>query len=157
MKVVKLDTTNLPSYVTQDLLSPPTMENPQGIQGYRVFIAPNDVRLVHGDYILVDDDDNPLRVVTSAEYLSATVKNLIHETIGKELVRELWRVLKNQDLDEAQEADLLNRIYPVLGCLADGFIRGARVMCNNTATGGAFTTARKNYLLTQINNAITKL
>ena len=80
-----------------------------------------------------------------------------HEAIGKNLVRELFITLRGQNLTQAQEGDLLSRIYPVLGCLADGFIRGARVICNATATGGEFTAQRKTYLLNQIDAAIAKL
>lgn len=117
----------------------------------------NDYKLADGDVILVGDDGK-------ADYFSAAdyagnviVKNMIHESIGKQLVRELFQTLKAQDLTDAQEGDLLNRIYPVLGTLADGFIRGARVMCNAIPTGGQFTNGRKTYLLNKIDAAIAKL
>lgn len=89
--------------------------------------------------------------------LTDYLKNAQHEAIGKNLVRELYVTLRKQNLTQAEEGDLLGRIYPVLGCLADGFIRGARVICNSIPVAGQFTNGRKNYLLTQIDNAIAEL
>lgn len=117
----------------------------------------NDVKLQDGDFIVVGDDGQADHYPAATYAASAIIKNLVNEMIGKELVRDLFQTLKAQNLTDAQEGDLLNRIYPVLGCLADGFIRGSRVMCNAIPTGGQFTAPRKTYLLNQIDAAIAKL
>ena len=92
------------------------------------------------------------------EQLLAKIEaNLRAEAVGKDLIRDLYRTLKDQNLTDAEEGDLLNRIYPILGTLGDGFIRGARVICNATPTGGQLTAGRKTFLLNVIDQAITQL
>lgn len=89
--------------------------------------------------------------------LTNYLKSFEHEEIGKSVVKELYVTLRNQNLTQAQEGDLLNRIYPVLGTLSDGFIRGARVIANNIPVAGQYTQPRKDFLLAKIDEAITKL
>jgi hypothetical protein len=86
--------------------------------------------------------------------LAGYLKNELHEQLGKEVVRNLYRTLRDQALTQANEADLLNRIYPVLGTLSHGFIRGARTMANNLVVGGQLTQVRKDYLIARIDEAI---
>lgn len=117
----------------------------------------NEHKLDDGDYIVVGDDGKADYFPAQTYAASTIVQNLVNEMIGKELVRDLFRTLKAQDLNDAQEGDLLTRIYPVLGTLSDGFIRGARVMCNAIPTGGQFTAGRKTYLLNKIDEAIATL
>lgn len=89
--------------------------------------------------------------------LTDYIKSLEHEQLGKQTVKDLYVTLSQQNLTQAQEGDLLNRIYPVLGTLSDGFIRGARVIANMIPVAGQYTQGRKDYLLARIDEAITKL
>lgn len=84
-------------------------------------------------------------------------KNIEHEILGKNVVRALYVALRQEGLSQANEGDLLNRVFPVLCALGDGFVRGARVMANNLAVAGQLTTARKNFLLARIDEAILLL
>lgn len=148
--ITKFNSSSPPSFVREG-------EFQTGVPAWWVTINNNDYRLFDGDYILLDDDGVPVKYISSSDYSNVILQNLVHEAIGKETVRDLFKTLKNQNLTQAEEGDILSRIYPVLGCLADGFIRGARVICNSTATGGQFTQARKTYLLGKIDEAISKL
>lgn len=85
------------------------------------------------------------------------IKNLEHEALGKDVVRNLYRTLRAQNLSQADEGDLLNRVFPVFCALGDGFIRGARVIASNLTVAGQLTTNRKNYLIARIDEAIAFL
>lgn len=83
--------------------------------------------------------------------------NQRHEMIGKTVVRDLIVVLRQQNLTQAQEGDLLQRIMPTLFALNDGFIQGARWMAGNLTVAGELTAGRKNYLIGEIDKAILLL
>lgn len=89
--------------------------------------------------------------------LSVFYRNERAEILGKAVVRDLFVTLQNQNLTQAEEGDLLNRVFPVFCALGDGFLRGARVIANNLSVAGQLTLARKNYLLARIDEAITAL
>tara|TARA_R110000868_G_scaffold199747_1_gene446358 strand:- start:1107 stop:1472 length:366 start_codon:yes stop_codon:yes gene_type:complete len=89
--------------------------------------------------------------------LSNLRKSLEHEFIGKEVIRALYITLRDQNLTQAQEGDLLGRINGVFVALGFGFIRGAKVLANNLVVAGQLTTQRKDYILAQIDEAITRL
>lgn len=105
----------------------------------------------------VEEHDNFVNQLSPTPDLTSILKSLQHEQLGKEVVRDLYITLRQQNLTDAQEGDLIGRIYPVIGSLGDGFIRGARIIANNIAVAGQYTTARKNYLLGKIDEAILKL
>lgn len=77
------------------------------------------------------------------------------------LIQELRIEFKKQvqagTLTAAQSADIFNRVLATFTALIIGGLRDARVLANNTATGGAFTQARKDFLLSKIDNAISQL
>ena len=79
------------------------------------------------------------------------------EVIGRDLLKDLYQTLKQQNLTQAQEADLMNRIFPTLTVIGFGFLRAARDMCNALTVAGQLTNARKNYLLNAIDAAIVQL
>lgn len=89
--------------------------------------------------------------------LTNHLKNLEHEQIGKNVVRQLYVSLRAQNLTQAQEGDLLNRVFPVLCALGDGFVRGARVMANNLTVAGQLTQVRKDFLVARIDEGILLL
>ena len=88
---------------------------------------------------------------------SDLIKNLEHEFIGKEVIRGLYITLRKQNLTQAQDGDLLGRLNGVMMALGFGFIRGARVLAGNLTVGGQLTQARKDYITSKIDEAITKL
>lgn len=57
----------------------------------------------------------------------------------------------------AQATDVFNRTNVTFNALGLGWLRESRVLANNTATGGSFTQARKDFLLSKIDNAISQL
>ena len=158
--IIKFNPENKPSYVVQDKLLENLDVNGNVIEeiiGYRVHAnGIGDVRLQAGDYLR--DDGGIITVIKAADYQASDfIKNEIHELVGKDVVRDLYRALRAQNLTQAQEGDLLNRVFPVLAALGDGFINGARVICNNLTVAGQLTLARKNYLLGKIDEAIALL
>lgn len=74
--------------------------------------------------------------------------------VGRDLIRTLAQTLQQQNLTQAEEADIVNRILSTLLALSLGFNSGARLLCNNTATGGAFTLPRKTFILQQIDSIL---
>lgn len=152
--IIKFNPASKPSYVDQDfLIDDPTHGQ---IIGYRMHINGNDVRINTGDFIRVEGTE--YIIITSSEYTASDfVKNEVHELIGKDVVRDLYRTLRAQSLTQAQEGDLLSRVFPVFAALGDGFINGARVMANNLTVAGQLTLPRKTYLLTKIDEAIAIL
>lgn len=109
------------------------------------------------EFETVEEHDNFVNQLSPTPDLTNILKSLQHEMLGKEVVRDLYVTLRQQNLTDVQEGDLLNRIFPVIASLGDGFIRGARVIANNIVVAGQYTTARKNYLLSKIDEAILKL
>jgi hypothetical protein len=85
------------------------------------------------------------------------LRNERAEQLGKDVVRDLFRTLQAQNLTQANEGDLLNRVFPVFCALGDGFLNGARVIANNLTVAGQLTNARKTYLLNAIDAAIIAL
>lgn len=83
--------------------------------------------------------------------------NQEREIIGKTVVRDLIITLRSQNLTEAQEGDLIQRIMPTLFALNDGFISGAKWMAGNLAVAGQLTAGRKTYLIGEIDKALLKL
>lgn len=79
------------------------------------------------------------------------------EQLGRELVADLGHVLQEQNLTQADEAAIVNKIATVITALAAGFIRGARIICNALTTDSVFTPGRKNYLLNRIDETISQL
>jgi hypothetical protein len=149
--IVKFNPASKPSYVDQDLL----LDDPVHGQviGYRMTINGNDIRITAGDFIHVESSG--YSIIKATDYAGSDfVKNEVHELIGKHVVRDLYRTLRSQNLTQAQEGDILNRVFPVFCALGDGFIRGAREMANNLAVAGQLTAGRKNYLIAKIDEAI---
>ena len=89
--------------------------------------------------------------------LTNLIKNFEHESLGKKVISDLYVALKGQNLTQAQEADILNRVAIVFVALGFGFIRGSRDIANGLSVGGNLTLARKNFILSEIDDAITKL
>lgn len=85
------------------------------------------------------------------------IKSLEHEQLGKNMIKDLYVTLRNQNLTQAQEGDLLSRINGVLMALGFGFIKGARTIANNLIVAGQLTQARKDYLIGKIDEAILLL
>lgn len=89
--------------------------------------------------------------------LTDFIKNAEHELIGKQVIKDLYVALRQQNLTQAQEGDLLNRLTGVLMALGFGFIRGSRVIANNLTVAGSLTQGRKDFLLAKIDAAILLL
>lgn len=94
---------------------------------------------------------------TDIALISRLVEAERAERIGRDLLKDLYQTLKQQNLTQAQEADLMNRIFQVLTVIGLGFLRGARDMCNVLPVAGQLTTGRKNFLLAAIDAAIVEL
>lgn len=110
------------------------------------------------EFDTVQEFEDHLRSISgTAPDVTDYLKNQEHEILGKEIVRELFVTLRQQNLTQAQEGDLIGRIYPVLNVLSHGFIRGARVLANNLSLAGQLTSGRKDYLIAKIDEALTKL
>lgn len=86
------------------------------------------------------------------------IKNqIIREQKGRELANDLFVKLNEQNLTDAEEAQVINKISTVMVALIAGSLRGARIICNALTTDAVFNNARKNYLLNQIDKAITEI
>lgn len=155
--MIKFDPNNKPDFVKQDFLLQNLDEKGQPIEeivGYYIENETGVIRIENGDYI----DEDKLKVYKLIEYnASDIIKNLIHEAIGKGVIRDLYRTLRQQNLTPAQEGDLTNRINGVFIALGFGFIRGARERAASLSVAGQLTQARKDYLISKIDEAITKL
>lgn len=95
--------------------------------------------------------------ITNATLIQNLFEAQKNEMVGKDLIRDLYQMLKQQNLTQAQEGDIINRITPVLLALIAGFVRGASPICSGIATGGSFTVGRKNALQNAIDAAILLL
>lgn len=143
--IVKFNSSSVPAYVTTDILVGVT-------PGYRVKIGGSDIRISNGDLLEVVDNI-VLSVVKASEFTSTfSLRHYIRQKVGRKLVDDILEDI--EALSDANEADLINRITPVLNALLSGSIRGARVIANATATGGQLTAQRKADLLTRIDTAL---
>jgi len=79
------------------------------------------------------------------------------EQVGRELVNDLFKKLQEQNLTQAEEAQIVNKISTCMVALLAGSINGARVICNALTTDAVFTPQRKAYLLGKIDAAIADL
>jgi hypothetical protein len=157
MKVIKFDPNNKPEFVRQDFLLDDRATNTQ-IIGYWIIIGKNedDVLIESGDYIIRDNNIN--EVVKLADYnLSSATKQYVRDKIGRAVIEELFKTLIDQNLSQADEADITNRLLSTVVALMLGNLRGARTLANNTATGGALTAQRKTFVLNTIDAAILLL
>jgi hypothetical protein len=153
--IIKFDSLNKPDFVTQDFLLD-DHDALQKILGYLIQTNNGSIRIDDGDYIEVNGSE--YKVFKASDYSSqAIIQDYIRESIGKELVKELWKDLDAMNLTEAQDLDLVNRILPVLVCLGDGFILRSRKVLNTMTTAGQLTLARKNFILNKIEQALTKI
>lgn len=94
--------------------------------------------------------------VTSAVSEIEKEKVLCNDLI-QELRLEFKKQVQGGTLTAAQSADIFNRVLATFTALLIGGLRDSRVLANNTATGGALTQARKDFLLSRIDNAISQL
>lgn len=155
--IIKFNSQNKPEFVREDwMIADYATNNFQKGWWVKINSDGEEQSIVDGDYLIYNGKF--YQVITQAEYQADfLLQNEIQEYYGKNLVRELFKELRNQNLTQANEADIVTRIQTTLTALATGFVKGARTIANNTATGGAFTAARKTYLLNQIDNVITQL
>lgn len=70
---------------------------------------------------------------------------------------EFKKQVEESNMTVAQATTLFTVVRDTFLALQCGWLQEARVIANNTATTAIFTTARKNFLLAQIDGAITQL
>lgn len=70
---------------------------------------------------------------------------------------EFKKQLRLGNMTQTEVTDVFNRIQGTMVALLMGELRGARMICNQTATGGNFTAQRKTFLLNMIDEEIAKL
>jgi hypothetical protein len=154
--IIKFNSASPPEYVEQGFLLDDKVTQQQ-IIGHWITCTDGYILIENGDYIIENTFGLPQLVKASVYNANTVIKQFINETIGKQLVKDLFQTLQGQNLTNTEEADIISRVQITLTCLLTGFIRGARIVCNNTATGGSFTAARKTYMLGQIDAALLKL
>jgi hypothetical protein len=148
--MIKFNSSNLPSFVIQDYL---VNDLQKGIQviGYRH--TKLDLFVEDGDYL----DGESIIYKKNVYEADDLIRQQIHESIGREVIRDLYKTLRQQNLTQAQEGDLLGRLNGTLIALGFGFVRAARVLANNLTVAGQLTQARKDYLVGRIDTAILLL
>jgi hypothetical protein len=81
--------------------------------------------------------------------------------LGSSVLDQLNVALRNEitggTLTTANAAILLNYINTVLLLVNIGWLQESRVFCNGLATTAQFTTARKNFVLARIDDALNQL
>ena len=157
MDIIKFDSNNKPAYVREDwLIADYNTNNFQKGWWVKINDRGEEDQVENGDYIIYDGGF--CKVITQAEYQASFIQqNYIQELMGKLLIADLFKALKEQNISQADEGDIISRVQATLTALATGFVRGAKNIANNTATGGAFTVARKTYLLGQIDLTLAKI
>lgn len=109
------------------------------------------------EFNTIQEHDDYINSLSPTPDLTTYIKDQQHEQLGKSVIVDLYVALKGQNLTQAQEADIINRVAVVLVALGFGFIRGARDICNGLTVAGSLTLSRKNFILSEIDDAITKL
>jgi len=151
MTTIKFDHNAPPAYVlVQDFTV--------GVLGYWVSVGETQYRLSDGDYIIVDDNGIPSAYYSAAQYASdLVVQGLIRESIGKELIRNIWSALRASALADAQKSAIATTITTPIVLIHDGEITASRFLANNIATNANYTAGVKTALLNLMDTAIAKL
>lgn len=97
-------------------------------------------------------DPATIAAITEIDKEVAACRNLLSD-----LRFEFKKQVQNNTLTVAQASDIFNRVAVVLNALSLGWLRESRVLANNTATGGAFTQGRKDFLVGRIDAYIAQL
>lgn len=129
-----------------------------GVFKYKVNVSGNDYVLSDGDYVYANDDNQPLKYVSSSEYSSsAASKRLIKEQIGSDTRRAIWDALNAASMSDASKATICNAINTVMTLLEDGEIVASQTQASNTATSGAFSPGVKTTLLSLLATSVAKI
>jgi hypothetical protein len=148
--IYKIKSSGNPSFIEQVTIAPGTL-------GWKVNFYNGGSDLVsEGDYVL--DEGTEIKIIKASDYNSdAALKQSVRERIGKQIVIDLYSALEAQGLTNAVEASIINTILPVLMSLGFGWIRGARVLCNNLPTTTDFTPGRKAFILNKIDTELANI
>jgi hypothetical protein len=148
--IYKIKSSGNPSFIEQVTIAPGTL-------GWKVNFYNGGSDLVsEGDY--VSDEGNEIKIIKASDYNSnAALKQFIREKIGKQIVIDLYDTLESQGLSNAVESSIISTVLPVLVALGFGWIKGARVTCNNLPTTADFTAARKTFILNKIDVALVNI
>lgn len=150
--MIRFNSSNVPSYVIVDKLTDDP--HPSGLTfGYWVKTKTGDERIENGDFL--HESEGIVRVVKYADYSANQIlKDEVREIVGKNTMRNLFKLLDTLGLTDVQEQDLVLRVTPTLVCLGDGFIHRAKKVISNTTVAGQLTTARRNAIIVEIDSAI---
>lgn len=86
--------------------------------------------------------------------MTEIINEQIREIIGKDATRTLIKAIRTNITNGADKITVVKLLTPVLMFLSDGFIQDARDMANSEPTTSVFTTARKNFVLSEIDKAL---
>ncbi len=126
------------------------------IVGNWITVNGNDIRLVDGDYILIDDFGNNVKHISLDDYNSdSDKKQQIKEQISKEIMREIWKAM--QSASDAIREGILTTITTTLIALNAGEPKAALSLATATATNSFLTAGRKTTLLNILNAGVAKL
>lgn len=152
--MIKFNTSNIPSFVTQDFLLD-DKETKEQVIGYLIQTDNGSFRIEEGDYI--EENSGKYTVYKASEYASNDIiKDLVRERMGKRLVSELHKYIDELNLTDVQELDLTTRLLPVIVYLGDGLIaRAKKILTAMTAAGQL--TGRKNAIMAKIDNELNNL
>lgn len=113
----------------------------------------NEHKLVTGDFIVINGDVKVFRNYVT----DVATRRFIKRAIGQNVVEDLLESMDAQNLTDAQEDDLINRIQLVLIMLSGGYIRGALTRATGLTVAGQLTNGRKNFLVNRITAAVALL
>ena len=154
MTITKFSSASPPSFVKTDVFN----AGPPVIMASWVNLQGNDIKLSDGDYIIQDDNNIVTGYITAAQYAVGNGNTqIIKETVSKQCLRTIWQTLSQSGLTDTVKASLINTILSTIVALTAGEVKAALIIANATATTTDFTTARKNALITILNNSIALL
>lgn len=99
---------------------------------------------------------SPTDPVVIARYDGINKEQLLCANLLNDLRLEFKKQVE-QGMTITEAADVFNRVQTTMLALRLGWLREARVLANNTATGGSFTAGRKTFLLNSIDVSIAQL
>lgn len=118
-----------------------------------VSLVPPGLRAKNGDLITISN--GRIRILLSEDFIrDSEERDAVLEKIGKDCMRVIIKAIRTQVPNGADRITIVKLLNPVFTLLGDGFIQDARDMANAEATTAVFTTARKNFVLSEIDKAL---
>lgn len=116
-------------------------------------LVPSGFRAANGDCVIIEN--GRIKIILSSDLQTAgELQDSIRDKVGKDVMRVIIKAIRTQVTDSGDRITIAKLLTTVFTLLGDGFIQDARDMASAEPTTTVFTSARKTFILSEIDKGL---